>query len=73
MVIVKKEVESQYDYLMSIGDSLWKYAGFWIAIVGKEVVAQAEDGKKAYDEAKRRYPRNTPLIMQVPRELVFLM
>ncbi|MDG7038668.1 MAG: succinyl-CoA synthetase subunit alpha [Nitrososphaerota archaeon] len=70
---MKKEAESQYDYLMSIGNSLGEYAGLWIAIVDNKVVAQAEDGKKAYDEAKSRYPHKTPLITQVPRETVLLM
>ncbi|MDG7044872.1 MAG: hypothetical protein JRN19_04030 [Nitrososphaerota archaeon] len=70
---MKKKAESQYDYLMSIGNRLGEYAGLWIAIVDNKVVAQAESGKKAYDEAKTQYPHKTPLITQIPRETVLLM
>lgn len=49
---MKKETESEYDYLMSIDDSLGKYVGFWIAIVDSNFLLEHHISyKNDYEEA----------------------
>jgi hypothetical protein len=50
--VTKKETESEYDYLMSIDDSLGKYVGFWIAIVDSNFLLEHHISyKNDYKEA----------------------
>lgn len=51
-----------------------KYAGKWIAIVDQKVVANGEDAKKVYYEAKKKYPQKRPSLAKVPtKDLLVLL
>ena len=54
------------DYNFFIKADVSKYADEWIAIVDRHVVAHGKSAKKTYDEAKKKYPKHSPLITRVP-------
>ena len=49
---------------------LGNYVGKWIAIVGEEIVASGDQGKKVFLKAKNKYPKKDPFIMKVPTDVV---
>jgi len=47
---------------------LSKHIGEWIAICKGKIVAKNKNIKKVYEEAKKKYPTERPLITKVPEE-----
>ena len=47
---------------------LSKYIGEWIAICRGKIVAKGKDIEKVYEEAKKKYPKERPLITKVPEK-----
>lgn len=45
-----------------------KYTGRWVAILDEEVVADGKDFRRARNDATRKHPGRTPLILYVPRK-----
>lgn len=45
-----------------------KYAGKYVAIIGKKVVAFGENAKKVWEEAKKKFPDKTPTLAKIPKE-----
>ena len=64
--------KTAYQCLMSM-PNLGDYVGKWIAIVGDKVIASGNDGKKVFQEARKKYPKREPLIMKVPADRVMLL
>jgi hypothetical protein len=64
--------KSEYQCLMSM-PNLGEYVGKWIAIVGDKIVANGDDGKLVYKEAKSKFPKSEPLILKVPADRVMLL
>ncbi len=55
-------------YAYYIEADLSAYTGEWVAIVNDKVVSHSRDIKKAYREAKEKYPDKRPLLAKVPEE-----
>ena len=68
-----REMKSEYEYVMSIGDELGQHLGEWIAVIGEEIVAHSENFKEVYETTKSKYPNKEPFIMKIPRETVMLL
>ena len=68
-----KTAQTEYDFIISMGDKLGEYVHEWIAVVGNELVARGMDAKEVYEKAKKRYPSATPFIMKVPADEVMLL
>ena len=62
-----------YEFIMSLTDKLGKYVGKWIAVVDDKIVAEGDNAREVYEEARRRYPNRELFIMKVPREAVMLL
>ncbi len=56
----------EQDYEFFIKADVSKYADEWVAIVDRKIVAHDKSAKKTYDEAKKKYPKKSPLITRVP-------
>jgi len=48
------------------GANLTAYAGEWVVIIDKAIVAHGENVKKLLKEVKKKYPDETPFIAKVP-------
>ncbi len=53
------------DYEWYLKEDLSRYAGTWIAIIDKKVVASGRDVHKVVEEVKKAYPDKNPLITKV--------
>ena len=55
-----------YGYFMKadLSDYLWE----WIAICDEKIIAHGTSAKKVFDEAKRKYPSEKPLLTRVPEK-----
>ena len=58
--------QEEYIWFVNHQDEVVKYRGKHIAIVGNEIAGSAKSAKVAYDMAKRKYPKKSPLIHYVP-------
>jgi len=67
-----KKRADELNCVLSMPD-LGKYVGKWIVIVNNKVVAAGSNGKKAFAEAKQKYPQSKPLLMKVPSETIMLL
>jgi hypothetical protein len=45
-----------------------KYSGKWIAVVRQEIAGIGNTALDAYQQAKEKYPKSTPLLDFVPTE-----
>ena len=60
------------DYEWFIQKDVSKYAGKWIAIINKEVVAEGKSLTIVLKEAKEKYPKLRPLLTKVRNKLAIL-
>ncbi len=45
-----------------------RYEGEYVVLVGTEVIAHNKNGKRAYDMARKQYPKEMIFLAQVPRK-----
>jgi hypothetical protein len=50
-----------------------KYAGKYIATIGKNVVASGDNAKLVWEEAKRKFPKDTPILAKVPKDELLIL
>ena len=66
MNTIHSQTEPQY-FRENLHLLMEKYEGKHVILVGAEVVAHNKNGKRAYDVARKRYPKETIFVAQVPR------
>ncbi len=54
------------NYEFFLDTDLSKYAGNWVVIVNRKVVASGKDIKKMVLETRKKYPGKKPFIAKVP-------
>ncbi|MFH1588432.1 MAG: DUF5678 domain-containing protein [Candidatus Diapherotrites archaeon] len=52
--------------------NLSKYAGQWIAVINKKVIAHNKNVKTLMKEAKEKYPAVVPFIAKVPLKEILI-
>ncbi|HLD15022.1 MAG TPA: DUF5678 domain-containing protein [Candidatus Nanoarchaeia archaeon] len=57
-------MDKNYDYFMKT--NVDKYIGEWIVVAKEKIVSHGKDINKVLEEAKRKYPTETPLLIRVP-------
>jgi hypothetical protein len=72
-VSTMSKCESEFEFVLSMGDKLGDYVHQWIAVVDDELVANGQNAKEVYNKAKEQYPNKTPFIMKVPADEVMLL
>lgn len=60
------------DYQWFLGQDLSMYAGKWVAIINKKVIAAGKDPALVLKEVKQQYPSKTPLLTKVRNKLAVL-
>ncbi len=50
-----------------------KYGERWIAIINKKVVSSGDDAKRAYNEAKKKFPEKEPLLDFIPKRRLLVL
>ena len=55
-----------FQWYVSNPEKLKKYAGKHIAIIDDKVAAVGKSAKEAYDTAKKKFPKETPLLAYIP-------
>jgi len=50
-----------------------KYAGKYIAIIGKKIVASGNNAKDVWNDAKAAYPDKTPTLAKIPKEELLIL
>ena len=58
-------LDKNYAFYLTL--NLDQYAGKWIAIVDKKVVAQGENLKEVYNQSKKEYPGKKPLFDHISK------
>lgn len=59
-------MNKNYNFFMKT--DLSSYIGKWIAICNEKVVSYGSDAKKVFEEAKKLYPKERPLLTKVPEK-----
>lgn len=59
-----------YDYYVNA--DLTVYAGEWVAIINKKVVAHEKSVKKLISKVKESYPKITPFVVKVPAKEILI-
>ena len=55
-----------FRWYVSNPEKLREYAGKHVAIVDDKVVGVGVSAKEAYEKAKRRFPKESPLLVYMP-------
>jgi len=55
-----------FEWYISNPQKLKKYAGKHVAIVDDKIAGVGKTAKKAYDKAKKKYPKESPLLAYIP-------
>jgi Family of unknown function (DUF5678) len=63
-------VESDYDWYVNA--DLSEFAGRWVAIVNKQVIASNPDPRKLVEEIQGKHPGTKPLLAKVSEEVMIL-
>jgi Family of unknown function (DUF5678) len=61
----KNTPSKEFDFF--IRADLSRFAGQYIAIVGRKVVASGSNAQRVWRQAKRRFPSATPTMGKLPR------
>ena len=56
-----------FEWFVSNPEELRKYAGEHVAITDDEVAGFGRSAKEAYDMAKRKFPKKSPLLAYIPK------
>lgn len=56
-----------FEWFVSNPEKLRKYAGEHVAIIDDEVAGFGSSAKEAYDMAKRKFPKKSPLLAYIPK------
>jgi len=60
------------NYEWFLKEDFSRYAGDWIAIIDKQVVANGKDAEKVISCTKKEYPNKRPLITKIKDKLSIL-
>ena len=60
---------SYADYKWAMEANLHTYAGKWVAIIDKKVVASDKDLQAVVAESKKQYPKQKPLLTKINNKL----
>jgi hypothetical protein len=64
-------MSKEFDFFVT--NSLKKYEGKYVAIVGRKVVAHGRNAKTVWKTAKKKYPQSLPTIAKLPKEEVLVL
>ncbi len=59
-------MNENYNFFMKT--NMDSFIGEWVAICEKRIVAHGKNVKKVFEEAKKKCPKERPLITKVPEE-----
>lgn len=65
-------INSYANYEWFLKEDLSKYAGKWLAIIDKKIIAITDTAEKAIFEAKTKFPNKRPFITKVRDKLSIL-
>jgi hypothetical protein len=65
-------IDAYEEYEWYLKEDLSRYAGMWIAILDKKVVASGRNIAKVLEDFKKSHPGNTPLITKINAKLSVL-
>jgi hypothetical protein len=60
------KIDKNYQFFMKT--NVDQYIGEWVAICNQKIVSHGKDVKKVFAEAKKKYPRENPLLTRVPEK-----
>jgi len=56
-----------FNWFVSNPEKLKKYAGKHVAIIDEEIAGFGDSAKEAYDMAKKKFPKKSPLLTYIPK------
>ncbi len=59
-------MSKEFDFFVKA--DLSKYKGLYVAIVNDKVVSSGDNAKVVWEEAKKRFPDKTPMLVKIPKE-----
>ena len=59
-------MDRNYEFFMKT--DLSHYIGKWIAICNEKIVSSGNNPKQVFQEAKKKYPSDIPLLTKVPEK-----
>ncbi len=72
IVWVNKMKDDHEDYEWYLKEDLSNYAGQWVAILDKKVVASGRNIGRLLEEFKKTHPGKTPMITKINNKLSIL-
>ena len=54
------------NYQFYMQANLGKYIGEWVAICNQKIVSHGKDAKSVFEQAKKQFPKQRPLLTRVP-------
>ena len=55
-----------FEWYVANPEKLKKYAGKHVAIIDDKIAGVGNTAKQAYDTAKKKYPKESPLLAYIP-------
>jgi len=55
-----------FEWYVSNPEKLKKYAGKHVAIIDDKIAGVGDTAKEAYDTAKKKHPKESPLLAYIP-------
>lgn len=65
-------IESYSNYEWFLKEDLKEYAGKWLAIIDKQIVASGKNVNEVIQKTKQKYPNKKPFITKVKDKLSIL-
>lgn len=50
-----------------------KYRGKYVAVVGEKVVASGSNAKRVWEDAKKKYPKESPALAKIPDKETYVL
>jgi hypothetical protein len=58
--------DKNYQFFMKA--NVDQYIGEWVAICDQRIVSHGKNVKKVFEEAKKKYPKERPLLTRIPEK-----
>ena len=65
--------DTGFEHLLAISRTTRRYAGEWVGIVDRRIVAHGRDARAVYKKLLELYPGREPEIFKIPKDRVMVL
>ena len=70
---IARSLKNSAEFDFFLHNSLTRYEGRYVAILGRKVIASGLSAKDVWDEAIKKYPKQIPTIAKLPKKEILVM